>query len=68
MCAVRWRARTAASCAPFCGAQGEGELGKRLLARDGLLHLAGRLKADDWMDRRGVQLEIDDGADARKVA
>ncbi len=46
----------------------ETDLGRRLLARDGLLHVAGRLKADDWMDRRGVQLEIEDAADARRVA
>ena len=45
----------------------ETDLGRRLLARDGLLHVAGRLKADDWMDRRGVQLEIVDAADARRL-
>ena len=45
----------------------ETDLGRRLLARDGLLHVAGRLKADDWMDRRGVQLEIEDAADARRI-
>jgi single-stranded-DNA-specific exonuclease len=41
------------------------ELGRRLLSREGVLHVAGRLRADDWMDRRGVQLEIEDAADAR---
>lgn len=44
----------------------ENELGRRLLA-GGPLHIAGRLKADDWNDRRGVQLEIEDGADPRRV-
>ena len=52
--AVAWRAA-------------EGELGRRLLARDGLVHAAGRLRADDWMSRRGVQLEIEDVADPRQV-
>ena len=37
-----------------------------LSAGDGLLHLAGRLKADDWKDRGGVQLEIEDAADPRR--
>jgi single-stranded-DNA-specific exonuclease len=50
--AVAWRA-------------GDTELGRRLLARDGALHVAGRLKADDWKGRNGVQLEIEDAADPR---
>lgn len=50
--AVAWRAE-------------DSELGRRLLARDGALHLAGRLKADDWKGREGVQLEIEDAADPR---
>jgi single-stranded-DNA-specific exonuclease len=53
--AVAWRAE-------------ESELGRRLLARDGSLHLAGRLRADDWKGREGVQLEIEDGADPRRCA
>jgi len=51
--AIAWRAE-------------ETELGRRLLA-GGPLHLAGRLKADDWNGRRGVQFEIEDGADPRAV-
>ena len=30
-----------------------------------LVHLVGRLKADDWNGRRGVQFEIEDVADPR---
>lgn len=40
-------------------------LGKALLAGQGGLSVAGRLKADDWNGRRGVQFEIEDGADPR---
>ncbi len=43
------------------------ELGRRLLAGDGLLHVAGRLRPDDWRGRDGVQLEIEDAADPRRV-
>jgi single-stranded-DNA-specific exonuclease len=50
--AVAWRA-------------GDTELGRRLLARDGTLHVAGRLKPDDWKGRNDVQLEIEDAADPR---
>jgi single-stranded-DNA-specific exonuclease len=50
--AVAWRAE-------------DTELGRRILARDGALHLAGKLKADDWQGRNGVQLEIEDAADPR---
>ena len=42
-------------------------LGKRLLAGGGSLHVAGRLKPDDWMGRAGVELEIEDIADPRSV-
>ncbi|HEY1416032.1 MAG TPA: single-stranded-DNA-specific exonuclease RecJ [Caulobacteraceae bacterium] len=42
------------------------ELGRRLLD-GGPLHVVGRLKADDWNGRRGVQLEIEDAADPRRV-
>ena len=40
-------------------------LGQRLAAGGGALHVAGRLKADDWNGRKGVQLEIEDAADPR---
>lgn len=50
--AVAWRAE-------------ETELGRRLLGGQGALHVAGRLKADDYQGRRGVQFEIDDAADPR---
>jgi len=39
--------------------------GKALLAGQGGLSIAGRLKADDWNGRRGVQFEIEDVADPR---
>jgi single-stranded-DNA-specific exonuclease len=52
--AVAWRA-------------GESELGRRLAA-GGSLHVAGRLKPDDWNGRAGVQLEIEDAADPRMSA
>jgi single-stranded-DNA-specific exonuclease len=44
------------------------DLGRRLMAGGGALHVAGRLKADDWNGRNGVQLEIDDAADPRMSA
>jgi single-stranded-DNA-specific exonuclease len=53
--AVAWRA-------------GETALGERLLAGGAGLHLAGRLKPDDWQGREGVELEIEDGADPRMAA
>ena len=41
--------------------RGEGTpLGDALLRPSGLVHVTGRLKADDYMGRRGVQLEIED--------
>jgi single-stranded-DNA-specific exonuclease len=43
----------------------ETDLGRRLLAGGGALHVAGRLKADDWNGRQGVELEIEDVADPR---
>ncbi len=52
--AVAWRA-------------GETELGRRLLAADGALHVVGRLRPDDWMGREAVELEIEDAADPRQV-
>lgn len=39
--------------------------GRALLSGQGGLNVAGRLKADDWNGRRGVQLEIEDVADPR---
>lgn len=50
--AVAWRAE-------------ETDLGRRLMGGAGALHVAGRLKPDDWQGRNGVQLEIDDAADPR---
>jgi single-stranded-DNA-specific exonuclease len=44
---------------------GDTELGRRLTAAGGALHVAGRLKADDWNGRRDVQFEIEDAADPR---
>jgi single-stranded-DNA-specific exonuclease len=41
------------------------ELGRRLAVGGGALHVAGRLRADDWNGRLGVQLEIEDAADPR---
>jgi single-stranded-DNA-specific exonuclease len=52
--AVAWRA-------------GETELGRRLLSAQGALHVAGRLKADDYKGREGVELEIEDAADPRSL-
>ena len=43
------------------------EMGQRLLRDGGLIHVAGRLKPDDWQGRQGVQLEIEDVADPRRV-
>ena len=42
-------------------------LGRRLLEGGGALHVVGRLKPDDWMGRAGVELEIEDIADLRRV-
>ena len=50
--AVAWRA-------------GETDLGRRLLAADGALHVVGKLKPDDWQGRESVELEIEDAADPR---
>lgn len=51
--AVAWRAA-------------ETPLGERLLAGDGLVHVVGRLRPDDWQGREGVELEIEDAADPRQ--
>jgi single-stranded-DNA-specific exonuclease len=53
--AVAWRA-------------GETELGDRIMAGGGGLHVVGRLKPDDWQGREGVELEIEDAADPRMAA
>ncbi|MGV9007410.1 MAG: single-stranded-DNA-specific exonuclease RecJ [Brevundimonas sp.] len=50
--AIAWR------CADLPG-------GRALLSGQGGLSVAGRLKADDWNGRRGVQFEIEDIADPR---
>jgi single-stranded-DNA-specific exonuclease len=41
------------------------ELGRRLQAGGGAFHVAGKLKADDWNGRSGVEFEIEDLADPR---
>ena len=41
--------------------------GRALLSGQGGLNVVGRLKADDWNGRRGVQFEIEDVADPRRV-
>ena len=42
------------------------ELGKGLLASRGkVIHVAGRLRMDEWAGRRRVQLQLDDAAPAR---
>jgi single-stranded-DNA-specific exonuclease len=41
------------------------ELGRRLTAGGGAFHVAGKLKADDWNGRNGVEFEIEDLADPR---
>lgn len=44
------------------------DVGRRLLEGGAGLHVVGRLKPDDWMDRRGVQFEIEDAADPRRIS
>jgi single-stranded-DNA-specific exonuclease len=43
------------------------ELGRRLLQEGGAVHVAGRLKPDDWQGREGVEFEIEDVADPRSA-
>jgi single-stranded-DNA-specific exonuclease len=43
------------------------ELGRRLLQEGGAIHVAGRLKPDDWQGREGVEFEIEDAADPRRL-
>lgn len=45
---------------------GETDIGRRLMEEGGAAHVAGRLKADDWNGRQGVELEIEDVADPRR--
>lgn len=45
----------------------DGDMGERLLQGGAGLSVVGRLKSDDWMDREGVQFEIEDVADPRRV-
>jgi single-stranded-DNA-specific exonuclease len=53
--AIAWRAADA-------------PLGRRLMAAGPTVHVAGRLRADEWNGRAGVQLEIEDVADPRRAA
>lgn len=46
---------------------GDTEAGKRLLQEGGAVHVAGRLKPDDWQGRESVELEIEDVADPRRI-
>jgi single-stranded-DNA-specific exonuclease len=43
------------------------EAGRRLMTEGGAIHVAGRLKPDDWQGREGVEFEIDDVADPRRA-
>jgi single-stranded-DNA-specific exonuclease len=52
--AVAWRAE-------------DTELGRALLGGAAALHVAGKLKPDDWQGRESVELEIEDVADPRRV-
>ncbi|HZL01265.1 MAG TPA: single-stranded-DNA-specific exonuclease RecJ [Caulobacteraceae bacterium] len=45
----------------------ETETGRRLMAAGGAVHVAGKLKPDDWKGRGGVEIHIDDVADPRRV-
>jgi single-stranded-DNA-specific exonuclease len=45
----------------------ETPLGQALLEGAGGLDVVGKLKADDWQGRRGVQLEIEDAHDPRRM-
>ncbi|HEY9236601.1 MULTISPECIES: single-stranded-DNA-specific exonuclease RecJ [Phenylobacterium] len=52
--AVAWRAE-------------DTELGQQLLNGAGAVHVAGKLRPDDWQGRQSVELEIEDVADPRRV-
>ncbi len=47
---------------------GDTPLGRRLMVGGASVHVAGKLKADNWNGREGVQLEIEDVADSRGPA
>lgn len=46
---------------------GDTDMGRRLLQEGGSVHVAGRLKPDDWQGREGVEMEIEDVADPRRI-
>jgi single-stranded-DNA-specific exonuclease len=52
--AIAWRAE-------------DSDLGRRLLGGGGGLHVAGRLKTNEWNGRVTLRLEIEDAADPRRV-
>ena len=58
------RERTSTRRTAFLGG---GKMGEALLSGQGGLSVAGRVKADDWNGRRGVQFEIEDVHDPRRV-
>jgi single-stranded-DNA-specific exonuclease len=43
------------------------EMGRRLMIEGAAIHVAGRLKPDDWKGREGVELDIEDVADPRRA-
>jgi len=43
------------------------EAGRRLMTEGGAIHVAGRLKPDDWQGRQGIEFEIEDVADPRRA-
>ena len=45
----------------------ETPMGERLLSGESGVHVAGRLKPDDWQGRAGVQFEIEDVSDPRRA-
>ncbi|HIJ62661.1 MAG TPA: single-stranded-DNA-specific exonuclease RecJ [Rhodospirillaceae bacterium] len=63
-CALAGRAGGRLKAIAFRAA--DSELGRALLARDGLpMHLAGTLRIDNWQGKTSVQLFIEDGAPMR---
>jgi len=46
---------------------GDTPMGQRLLAGGGSVHVAGKLKRDDWKGRDGVEIDIEDVADPRQA-
>jgi single-stranded-DNA-specific exonuclease len=42
-------------------------MGAQLMAEGAMVHVAGRLKPDDWKGREGVEFEIEDIADPRRA-